>query len=490
MRKLVFVLCIGCFWGCSDFLNLLPKNKQIVANLEDVKTELFVYLSSITYNTPSISPSYGSTTFRFPFYNDIAAQLCLYEDDIDMTHFSDHQDVDNGCMEIYNESIDWRGVEMAKSLWDNCYGTIGFMNAILDDLEKVGNYTKQEYETIVGEAKIIRAYHIFKLLQFFSPYHNNEWGIPLNLDSENVEPGGRKTQKEVYSILIDELTEILEFETGSEKWNIFYRPEIAKALLAQIYWYKAGSGAAEESDWANAEKYSAELIGSYVPENESDVLRDIFSSGIKEYVTLNPNYLLRFSYLKAWGFGDIRTGIWAQGNAQHISEELFNLYGSDDIRLEAWFKYVDDEGTAFYGVDKPAYTDNMSEITVLFRMADLYLINAEAHFHLNDLPKAREMLEVFKAARKDQGSDFSDDEILDEIFKERRKEFCYELGSRWIDMKRLGLKVSRLGINKDGAGMREYALEADDYRYTLPIPEDSELDYNKIEQNPGWGAIN
>ena len=57
-------------------------------------------------------------------------------------------------------------------------------------------------------------------------------------------------------------------------------------------------------------------------------------------------------------------------------------------------------------------------------------------------------------------------------------------------MKRLGLKVSRLGINKDGAGMREYALEADDYRYTLPIPEDSELDYNKIEQNPGWGAIN
>ena len=79
---------------------------------------------------------------------------------------------------------------------------------------------------------------------------------------------------------------------------------------------------------------------------------------------------------------------------------------------------------------------------------------------------------------------------MDEIFKERRKEFCYELGSRWIDMKRLGLKVSRLGINKDGAGMREYALEADDYRYTLPIPEDSELDYNKIEQNPGWGAIN
>ena len=29
-------------------------------------------------------------------------------------------------------------------------------------------------------------------------------------------------------------------------------------------------------------------------------------------------------------------------------------------------------------------------------------------------------------------------------------------------------------------------LTADDYRYTLPIPVDIEIDYNDIPQNPGW----
>ena len=36
-----------------------------------------------------------------------------------------------------------------------------------------------------------------------------------------------------------------------------------------------------------------------------------------------------------------------------------------------------------------------------------------------------------------------------------------------------------------------YELKSDDYRYSLPIPFDSELNYNNyLEQNPGWGNLN
>ena len=215
MKRGWIIMCILVFGivGCKDFLNLVPKNKRVVANLEDVKTELLTYLAAITYSTGGLSPSYGGSVFRFPLYNDVATQLCLYEDDMNMSYYSDHSSIEEKAMNVYTECIDWKGVSLASVLWEKCYGAIGFLNVILDDLEKAGGYTQAEYETITGEVKTIRAYYIFKLLQFFAPYNSDKLGIPLNLDSENVIPGGRLSQREVYRIVIRELEDVLEYET-------------------------------------------------------------------------------------------------------------------------------------------------------------------------------------------------------------------------------------------------------------------------------------
>lgn len=53
MKRGWIIMCILVFGivGCKDFLNLVPKNKRVVANLEDVKTELLTYLAAITYST-------------------------------------------------------------------------------------------------------------------------------------------------------------------------------------------------------------------------------------------------------------------------------------------------------------------------------------------------------------------------------------------------------------------------------------------------------
>ena len=76
MKRGWIIMCILVFGivGCKDFLNLVPKNKRVVANLEDVKTELLTYLAAITYSTGSLSPSDGGSDFRFPLYNDEANQ--------------------------------------------------------------------------------------------------------------------------------------------------------------------------------------------------------------------------------------------------------------------------------------------------------------------------------------------------------------------------------------------------------------------------------
>ena len=104
MKKVLVIVWILALSnvGCKDFLNLVPKNKKIVANVEDVKTEMLMYLGSITYSVGKIlQPSYGSSSFRFPLYNDVATRLALYEDDIDMSYYSEHSDIDERSVGVY-----------------------------------------------------------------------------------------------------------------------------------------------------------------------------------------------------------------------------------------------------------------------------------------------------------------------------------------------------------------------------------------------------
>lgn len=138
------------------------------------------------------------------------------------------------------------------------YLSIGYMNEIFHNLGNVPdkNENLDEYTRITAEAKIFRAYYIFKLTQYFSPYKDNNLGIPLNLDSDNVIGSGRWKQTDVYKFILDELHEVEQFDVLPTKWNVMYSQDIIYSLLAEIYCYKAESAAAEDSDWSNAEKYS------------------------------------------------------------------------------------------------------------------------------------------------------------------------------------------------------------------------------------------
>ena len=100
------------------------------------------------------------------------------------------------------------------------------------------------------------------------------------------------------------------------------------------------------------------------------------------------------------------------------------------------------------------------------------------------------MIEDFRRARVPGYNTSVTGDILAEVLKERRLELCFENGSRWLDMKRLGISCTRSGFDKESSGTKEYTLDANDYRYALPIPTDIELDYNDISQNPGWTNFN
>ncbi len=491
--SLLFLLMVlYVMTACKDYLNLTPKGSKIVSNVEDVKAELLSYWSSSTYSSLPLTSYGNSSPLSLPFYNDINIQLAIYEDNMDMLAFKDHKDVNDGCMTYYYQDVDWKGMSLASSLWENCYISIGFMNAILDDLDKVVA-TQAEIETIGGEARLIRAWNIFKLIQFFAPYKDDKLGIPLNLDSENVTPSRRRTQTEIYEIIERELKEVLNYASPREQWNFFYSPDFIKSFLAEMYMFRAGSAAAQPTDWSMAEKYSGEVIEAYVPEDRVELLMEMFSGENIANTIDHPFCALKLATKRSFGIGNSFTGIWGSNNAQQVSTELWSLYEPEDIRKKAWFIEREEDGSVKRYISKPVVYvyGPVCDILVLYRKADLFLINAEAKCHLDREMEAAEMLERFRTARIPGYSMPVDGDVLSEVLKERRLEMCFENGSRWLDMKRLGISCERFGFDKENSGTMKYYLEADDYRYALPIPVDIELNYNNhIEQNPGWSNFN
>ena len=103
--------------------------------------------------------------------------------------------------------------------------------------ENLRNYVK-------GEALVWRAYSYFKLIQYYSPYKEDDYGIPVFLkpydDPGNAMPQ-REKQSDVYRQILTDCQEVIDLiaETPSNQWNCAYEPRFIYGMLASIYCYKA-----------------------------------------------------------------------------------------------------------------------------------------------------------------------------------------------------------------------------------------------------------
>ena len=96
-------------------------------------------------------------------------------------------------------------------------------------------------------------------------------------------------------------------------------------------------------------------------------------------------------------------------------------------------------------------------------------------------------MEDFQRCRICDYDGYKGNDVLQEILNERRREFCFEYDMRWCDLIR-----TQEGWTRNSYGDEEeatYTLEDGDYRFCMPIPLNEELQYNDIEQNPGWGFL-
>lgn len=489
MKKflIIYLLLIAAsFTSCKKFLDLPPKNQRAVESLEDVKSALVGYLDGVS--TRNMQPMIG------PFPVFMPGQILMFESYSDNIDFKAGLPLFVNTMNLhvkeifYANNLLFNEYNAPKEIWTKYYETIGFLNALIETTERLNPADVADKDRVLGEMLVHRAFYFFKLNQYFAPYKEADMGIPVYLLSGDQVVGikmGRKKQSEVYKVILDDLTKALTLVGKSapkKGFNVFYNERYIQNLLAQVYWFKAESGANEASDYEKAKNHSLAAVAgveAYMPKSIND-LNAKAQGLLTDYPAFYQQGTIYGEMAGLYGSTWDYLGYYPQ--KVPVMDDFYQLFSNDDIRRSVYFegKTISPtwpDGKAF-GAKNAHYN--------FFQPENAFLILAESYYRLNQQGEAISTLNKFKSFRNAGTADgLAGEQLLQEIINERRKEFFTDTDKRWLDLKRYGSKT----ISRDLRFFdKDFKIEVkpNGFQYALPIPI-VELQQNpNLTQNPGW----
>ena len=177
------------------------------------------------------------------------------------------------------------------------------------------------------------------------------------------------------------------------------------------------------------------------------------------------------------------------------SSELFNAFTTGDIRRD--IALVPSQGGGEWTINKypPNGDANYINDYKIMRVAEMYLVRAEALARQSQFGPAAEDIQAIRTARGSTdnsaaGAYANLNAAIQDIKNERRLELCYE-GHRYLDIKRYA-SILNVGITRDAADVNYLgnnfpsSVGATDNRFIFPLP-DAEINGNPlITQAPGY----
>lgn len=384
-----------------------------------------------------------------------------------------------------------------RDAWKNLYATIKNVNMILESVEDK-EFSAETRNRIVGEAKCLRAWSYFTLVQLFGD-------VPLRDKVVNSDAGiaiGRTPQADVYTFIFDDILDA-EQKLPEEAQEMGRLNKYAvKAIMARIYLTSAGFPMNQKENYAKAkekalevinsgkyslmptfdkvfktERYTAETIWAQLfsaPDSYSGLHTD--SSPIGSQTAL---FLPTDAFIASFDKGDMRKE-WG------IKPEYVNAKGTKVISRTYYNKYINEE---YLEQELPASnTSILTWQTQLIRLAEMYLIAAEAENEVNGPADAYQYINTIrKRARVDQNdpanvpdlSGLSQAQFREAVLLERQHEL-YEEGFAWYDLKRTQTFDK---VQKARGDRMNVPIGA--YNNTWLIP-DTEILNNNIPQNPDY----
>lgn len=361
--------------------------------------------------------------------------------------------------EVYNNEILAQNTRLL-GMWQQMYFVINIANTIITDVEPMEVDTELKND-ILGEAYFARAYTYHCLNKFWSGVPLQL--IPIRITADEIQKLSRKTKDEVDQQIFRDLDSAIVKLDNYDPINGRANAWAAKAIKARIHLYRA--------EWQNAYDVANDII-----ENGPFLLADNYSKVFDYRVPYSSESIFELDFddqdgnLFAFWFFERAFG----GRREFApTASLINAYAYDpisnpDTRFENNVYY--NPSRSRYMVTKYQEVATGSDNVIITRLAEMYLIRAEAKFNgavgtavpIDDVNIIRDRANI---------DDLLGPLTIDDILKERRLEFAFE-GLRWDDIQRyqiLSAKTTLTSVNQ----------------LLWPIPQ-LEVDVVGLTQNLGY----
>ncbi len=391
-------------------------------------------------------------------YIGIAPLLASYADDLDCYYYDQ-----NGVVDI-SRNLQQETNLTIESIWETTYQQIYYANAIIYGIQHSKTLTNEDKNRLQGEAILLRSLLYYYLQELFGdiPY-------TAGTDYEYNRNLPKTTNEELLSQLVTDLKEAITYLSDDYRnpERIYPNHKVAELLLARIYLI--------QKEWTLAEQTASDILQSPLYEFQNDIQEVFHKSGSHILWQLKPkNNGDATSEATFYYFTD------AAPNSYALTEDLVNTFPDDDLRKQFWMTPVSFNDDSWYRPDKykNLVGTNTNEYSVVFRLAEVYFIMAEALAKQNRYDEA---LPYLNATRERAGltalTSLSDDDFIAELLAEKRREFFTEFGHRFFDLKRLGQ------LNK----LLDTKPNWEDYKGVWPLPQSELLlNVNLYPQNPGY----
>ena len=384
-----------------------------------------------------------------------------------------------------------------ESVYAGLYTVIGRCNFYLDQVDAlrktlVNDSDLQTLDQYTGEVYCARALAYSELIKCFcEAYDENkdQLGVVLRTSYFNEESVRRASLKDSYKVVLDDLSKAEDLLVEKEGTRDYDSPYFTYAAVQAV----RSRVALNMGDWDTAVEYSTKLISNTEKFELSLASYQVTSDGMNEV-----DYLWHYDsgYEVIWRIGYTQTSyggalgqIFLNFNNDYTyyypdyvpAQSALNLYGSGDARYDAYFAKAATGYShqltwplliKYYGnrelMSLMIYHVNMPKP---LRLAEQYLIRAEAYCNLGNFGSATADVVALRKARGVSGSiSVNEDNWLDVIDDERVRELYME-GFRLNDLKRWGRGFERTPQSNIQAEGSKLKVEAGNPRFVWPIPK-------------------
>ncbi|WP_443938526.1 RagB/SusD family nutrient uptake outer membrane protein [Pedobacter sp. MW01-1-1] len=351
------------------------------------------------------------------------------------------------------------------NIWYYPYQLVKNANNAISGITASTTLTPSLKSQLLGEAKFMRAFVYFELVNLYG-----DIPMPLKDDYSAFENAAlpRSSVAAVYAQITTDLIDAQNLlptaYVGTFKGRV--NKYAATALLARVYLY--------QKKYAEAEAQATTVIGSTV-----------YGMPAPDAAFINTSSEI------IWQIGNA-TGLSVSGAAfitaatvvptYTLSDGMYASFeNTSDLRRTNWTVTKTISGKNYYGITKyKVGSGTGNEYNVALRLAEQYLIRAEARAQQNNLSGAKTDLDAvrLRAGLGGVSATLTQPQTLTAVEQERKVEFFGEWGFRWFDLKRTNRADAVLGALRPTTWKSTAVL--------FPIPQAQILANTALTQNTGY----